>query len=286
MEEIIMKRSASILMFSLTSFLLLSSCQLLSSLNLRELFSSAQREPLATPTQEPIATTTPNSLNTSMYLTEVTRGEESEEFAYTIKMTHPQLENAGLQNDIFNHLVNVKLLESVNEFRGFAEETYEEMKDIGTGSYYRQDYTVYRFDERFISILFSVESYIIGAAHPGTSHFVVNYDLTAQQEISIGGLFLPDSNILNVLQFYCTEELNNRYPEGYFENGLQTIAENYRNWNLAKEGLVLTFETYQVQAGAAGPQTVLIPYYLLEEFINPEGPLGYVVEQQNQEINF
>lgn len=281
-----MKRSTSILMFLLMSLLLLSSCQLLSSTNLLEFLSSAQREPLTTPSQEPSPTTTPNSLNTTMYLTEITRGEESEEFAYTIEMTHPQLENAGGQSESFNTLVNAKLLESVNQFRSFAKESYAEMQDFGGGSFYNLDYTIYRFDERFISILFSVESYIIGAAHPGTGHFVVNYDLATQQEITIGGLFLPDSQILNVLQFYCAEELNNRFPEGYFESGLQTVAENYRNWNLAKAGLVFTFETYQVQAGAAGPQTILIPYSLLEDFINPEGPLGYVVVQQDQENIF
>jgi len=97
---------------------------------------------------------------------------------------------------------------------------------------------------------------------------------------------LPDSNILNVLQFYCSEELNSRFPEGYFENGLEPVASNYRNWNLAEEGLALTFDPYQVQAGAAGPQMILIPYYLLESFIDPEGPLNFVVEQQNQEYIF
>lgn len=281
-----MKNRTIILTFCLVTVFLLCSCQLFLPVSFADILAAAQRGEPLTSSAVSGPTPTPESFNSAISMSEVTRFEESEEFAYTITMAHPLLENAGGQGDSFNTIVSLKLLASVNEFRSFAEQSYEEMQDLGGSSSYTLDYEVYRFDDHFISIQFYAEVYFIGAAHPGTTHFVINYDRLTQEEVTIGGLFLPNSHILNVLQFYCAEELNYRFPDGYFDKGLQTVADNYRNWNLSDEGLVLTFETYQVQAGAAGPQTVLIPYYLLEEFINPEGPLGYVLDKQNQEYIF
>jgi hypothetical protein len=49
--------------------------------------------------------------------------------------------------------------------------------------------------------------------------------------------------------------------------------ENYRNWNIATDGLMITFDEYQVAAYAAGPQTVVVPYSELQAVIDPASPL-------------
>jgi hypothetical protein len=50
-------------------------------------------------------------------------------------------------------------------------------------------------------------------------------------------------------------------------------VENYRNWNITPDGLMITFDEYQVAPYAAGPQTVTVPYSELRGLINPEGVL-------------
>jgi hypothetical protein len=51
------------------------------------------------------------------------------------------------------------------------------------------------------------------------------------------------------------------------------VPENYAVWNLSAEGLVITFNEYQVAAYAVGPQVVVIPFTALKDISDPRGPL-------------
>ena len=59
--------------------------------------------------------------------------------------------------------------------------------------------------------------------------------------------------------------------------GAKPTVENYRNWNIAPEGLRITFDTYQVAPGAAGPQMVMVPYAELKSVVDSQGPLASLV---------
>ena len=76
---------------------------------------------------------------------------------------------------------------------------------------------------------------------------------------------------------YCKEQLNLR-DIAYSEAGADPILENYRNWNITADGLLISFDPYQVAAYAAGPQTVLVPYGELQLVIDPHSPLAGFVE--------
>ena len=41
---------------------------------------------------------------------------------------------------------------------------------------------------------------------------------------------------------------------------------------------MITFDTYQVGPGAAGPQQVNVPYSVVTAVTNPQGPLGVFVK--------
>ncbi len=59
-----------------------------------------------------------------------------------------------------------------------------------------------------------------------------------------------------------------------FELGATAAVQNYRNWNITPNGLMITFDEYQVAPYAAGPQTVVIPYKALGQILEPDGPLA------------
>jgi len=44
------------------------------------------------------------------------------------------------------------------------------------------------------------------------------------------------------------------------------------------QGLLITFDTYQVAPGAAGPQKIVVPYSELTAVIDPQGPLAAVMK--------
>ncbi|MCZ2121538.1 MAG: RsiV family protein [Anaerolineales bacterium] len=86
---------------------------------------------------------------------------------------------------------------------------------------------------------------------------------------------LFNADPLPTLAEYCKTELAKREIgfDDVFLQGAEPTPDNYRNWNISVEGLVVTFDEYQVAPYAAGPQVVTIPFSVLKELINVEGPL-------------
>jgi hypothetical protein len=126
-----------------------------------------------------------------------------------------------------------------------------------------------------LSLKFDIDTFFTGAAHPGTSSQTVNFDLARGKEILLSDLFVADADFLTPISKYCIDQLDNR-DIGFqgFELGATADPGNYRSWNITPEGLMITFDEYQVAPYAAGPQTVVIPYRELAQIIRPDGPLA------------
>ena len=92
----------------------------------------------------------------------------------------------------------------------------------------------------------------------------------------MGELFPADTDYLAAISRYCIAELSKRDIGFYggFQQGAEPTPDNYRNWNITSDGLLINFDEYQVAPYAAGPQTVTVPYSALSAFINPDGPLA------------
>lgn len=125
------------------------------------------------------------------------------------------------------------------------------------------------------SFKFDFDFYSDGAAHPGLNSKTLSYDLSEGTELALADLFRPNSNYLEAIANYCIAELSKQpFFEGPFADGAQPTSENYRNWNIGPDGIIITFDEYQVAPYAAGPQTVTVPYSELQSLIDPQGPLG------------
>lgn len=132
-----------------------------------------------------------------------------------------------------------------------------------------------------LSLKFEVQTYYAGAAHPGDISRTVTYDLENGRDLSLADLFVPDSDYLGSLAEYCIAQLGTR-DIGFqgFELGATATSQNYRNWNITAEGLMITFDEYQVAPYAAGPQTVIVPYSELAPLTRPDGPLALYTHRQ------
>jgi hypothetical protein len=143
------------------------------------------------------------------------------------------------------------------------------------------DFNLYRQDNRFVSLLLIEDTYFSGAVHPGRKHYALNYSLSESRFYELADLFLPNSPYIYALSQYAVEELAYNFgEENLFLNGASAIPENYSRWNITPNGLLITFEEYQVTDYAAGSPQILVPYSVLELFIDPAGPLGnYLIDQ-------
>jgi hypothetical protein len=127
------------------------------------------------------------------------------------------------------------------------------------------------------SFRFDFAFYFAGAAHPSDESTVLNYDLSQGKQLALSDLFFANSNYLVLISNYCSNKLTDKFgTDGWFTEGAMPTLENYKNWNVRSDGILITFDVYQVAAGAAGPQEVLVPYDEVKSVIEPNGPLLFL----------
>jgi hypothetical protein len=140
------------------------------------------------------------------------------------------------------------------------------------GSYIDVTYEVLEADPALISIKFNADWYGAGAAHPNSFSVTLNYDLTKGKVLKLADLFKPNTNYLKALADYSIKTLK-AAGRLDFPEGAEPTENNYRSWNITKDGLQINFDDYQVTPHAVGPQQVIVPYSVLKSLINPNGPL-------------
>ena len=181
------------------------------------------------------------------------------------------LENQQLPVEHFNQLVDALVRGNIASFRNNVLEKSPD-PPISVGSSYNLKYDQLSPLGQIISLKFMINTYFDGAAHPGEQNLTFTYDLVAGQKLNLEQLFVLGSDYLDRIASSCKMQLNLR-DIAYNEAGADPTVENYHNWNITADGLLITFDMYQVAAAAAGSQTVLVPYGELREIIDSHGPL-------------
>ncbi len=238
----------------------------------------ASQPAVPTPTQPAPATSTPR-ISAQLTVVSIPFNEENQGpgFApYKLTAQTPQLTGSDDPRVLaFNQRLNDLVAKEVDMWRQSFKQlpvtpnTTESSLDV--------KYTLISQIGDLWSFKFDSSFYADSAAHPGLNSLTLNYDLAQGRELTLGDLFLPNSNYLETIAAYCTHELSKQpFFDGPFSEGANPKPENYRNWNIARDGLVITFDEYQVAPYAAGPQQVTVPYSALTGVINPQGPLAAI----------
>ena len=194
--------------------------------------------------------------------------------AYTIASQTPQLTGSDDPRvTAFNQRLNDLIAAEVEMWRQNFRQL--PVTPLSNGSSLDVKYTPVSQVGDLWSFKFDFAFYADTAAHPGLNSMTMNYDLAQGRELALGDLFLVNSNYLETISGYCIAELGKQpFADPVFLEGASPTVENYRNWNIAPDGLQITFDMYQVAPGAAGPQTVLVPWSQLSAQVDPQGPLA------------
>ncbi len=226
----------------------------------------------------PTATIIPTSIPLSQQVTLISTSfnETNQTPPYTLTAQTPQLagsDDPRVQG--FNQRLNDLVNKEVDTFRqSFLQNT---APTVNNGSSLEVTYKLISQINDIWSLKLDFSFYSDGAAHPGLYSITMNYDLGQGKELALGDLFLPNANYLEAISSNCIAELSKQpFFDGPFAEGAQPTLENYRNWNIITEGLMITFDEYQVAPYAAGPQTVIVPFSELQAMINLQGPLGKI----------
>ncbi|MCX6086022.1 MAG: DUF3298 and DUF4163 domain-containing protein [Caldiserica bacterium] len=132
------------------------------------------------------------------------------------------------------------------------------------GSFLGAEYEIPYLTSDLISVRIRFETYS-GGAHGMSYTRVLNARLSDGSTIDTEGLFKDAKQGLQWLSQYCVADLKSQYGADYeglstfVEDGTAPTADNFKNVSLEPDGLVVSFDPYQVGPYAAGPREVHIP---------------------------
>jgi len=211
--------------------------------------------------------------------------EANKQSRYRVEVVYPQIEGDA-RFDKFNKEARAMVTKNVAAFK--TSETSDEA-DTGSEipaetqtSTLDSDYEIRLAADDLISIEFSESAYSRGAAHPNSYTTVLNYDVRDGKKLALADLFNAKSNYLKAISDYCVKDLKQQgkkkkdsmLTDDMIQSGASARADNFKSWTIAKQGLWITFDPYQVAAYAAGPQQVLVPYSALKDLIKADGPIA------------
>ncbi len=225
--------------------------------------------PTLTPTEIP--TSVPDRITTLTFSFAYDGGESPK---FTLKTEVPVVHNSSspYAAEINQHLAAL-VQEQVDGFKQNLQALSG--PTIAAGSSFNLYPVLVSTSRDLLSLKLVTDVYMDGAAHPFQYTVTASYNLLTGQVLALENLFSPGAAYLEAISAFCKIELASR-DIGFDSSvtGADPSADNYRNWNITADGLLITFDEYQVAAYAAGPQIVIVPYTVLKSIIDPQGPLS------------
>ena len=198
------------------------------------------------------------------------------------KSVFPQLQTETLHDgvDTFNQTVSDLVKKEVTSFMHQVSLNQPFQKQLARAKVRNDLYIDYDTSvmssgsNHLVSVRFSIQGFIAGMTHAYHYHRTLNYNLNDNLVIELGDLFNPNTNYLDVLSIYSRNILFRRLADKELvTKGTAPTPDNFQNWNMKPNGLLITFDESQVAPTIAGAQTVLVPYSALQDIISSESPL-------------
>lgn len=221
-------------------------------------------------------------LNNNLKIIPKNSHEKNHSMYYSIETTYPQITGKGMSEaeNAFNERVNVIINEEMQQFKNSVKLDAPHMQTLPKevrNNNFKIDYDVDVIPElAIVSIRFTIQGMQAGRAHPYRSHRVLNFDLKNNKELALSDLFKSDSKYLDAMAKFSSTKLKDTVSDKdkwMIDEGAKAAAKNYKNWNIEKGSILITFDEYQVAPYAYGPQEVEIPYSVLQPLLSPQAQI-------------
>ena len=169
-----------------------------------------------------------------------------------------------------------RIIETFKDQSGLATLTEEEIEMFGLGNERKYaigiDYEMYQ-SKATVSYVFMIYEDTL-CAHPNGYYRTFTFDLETGAGLQLSELFAPDVDYLTVLSQKSREALYEQLGENavsdMLEPGTTPDEDNYQNFYLEGDALVIIFAPYQVGPWAIGTQEVRIPTSELSGMLKAE----------------
>jgi hypothetical protein len=201
--------------------------------------------------------------------------EANEKARWEINLRYPRLEGSAKGVEGFNARARAIADGWAAEFKKNLADVADMPKPVKSSSAIDSLFTFQGESAGVVSVRLTAMSYFEGAAHPSHPVATLTYDLRAGKEVALGDVFAPGSDYLGAIAAFCLKKLaHDDLATGEWAAGAAPKAENYARWNLTPEGLLITFDEYQVGPYAVGQPEVLVPRADLVAVARKGGPLA------------
>lgn len=131
---------------------------------------------------------------------------------------------------------------------------------------------------KLLSLVFEVNTFYAGSAHPNRYTRSFNYDLEQNKELSLADLFVPNKSFLKKLSQVTIAAVKTtpndhgdilERDQKWLSDGAGPDEINFHTVTVSPEGFYIQFDPYDIDAYAAGETEVLIPYKQLDGYVSP-----------------
>lgn len=227
----------------------------------------------------PVASNYEIAVGNDLKLVSQEKQEDNPAAKYSIHIKYPQFTSSKLSPaaQLFDADMQKFAIDEIAEFKNRLTELEKEPINIPAdlSNSFEINFQAGVFnvaDNKLVVIRFNKESMYAGAAHPSHEIEVYNFDLTAGRKLQLSDLFKPQSNYLKILSDFCYAQLSKHFTNAddqVLRKGTAPKAQNFANWNLEPDGILIIFDEYQVAAYVDGQPEVFVPYKILEKAILP-----------------
>jgi Protein of unknown function (DUF3298) len=210
--------------------------------------------------------------------------EDSDVHSYSFEADYPEVATGDSFADAQTNLsINGFISRAHDRFREVAiarAAEKDEIKSSGPDSLERDTLSISHNVSLFTSDLLSIEflfvDYYAMAFHPNMHTRTLNFQLHPSTQLELRDLFKPSCNYLKFLSDFCIHDLHRQQPlrwhdpkqraeqlnvaqDKWILTGAAPGDDNYERFLLAKGGMHIFFDAYQVGSYAEGRYDVFIP---------------------------
>lgn len=214
----------------------------------------------------------------AVQVTSQSLNQDSASMNYQIKAAYPKI--TGLTNTKAQDRINSDLAAMANKIvTDFDQQIDQGPPNPNLPASLRNEpntlnvtYSVVQASDNYVSVQFMISAMQVGMAHPNNYNQTYTYSLKQQKVLVLADLFKPNSNYLNTLSSLTaadlTQQLGGQANATFLVNqGTTPEADNFKNFLVTPDALVIVFDPATVAPDAAGTLSVSLPFSSLPDLV-------------------
>ncbi|HKR58162.1 MAG TPA: RsiV family protein [Pyrinomonadaceae bacterium] len=183
---------------------------------------------------------------------------------YELSAEYPEAASNNIAVKRFNRWIKRKVLSDVARFRRLELRAEPRARRLGKPSItegLELTFRMYYSDKWLISFRLTHSVMAAGHMHPIDYYETINYDLRQGRPLRAGDLF--KRGYLKAFSEFSRKWLSETYEipnENWFREGTAPRTRNFPNWNVVPDGILISFEDYQVSSHNFGQPELIVPY--------------------------